>query len=89
MTEPLISVVIATWNTGRYLPETLMSAFAQTHRRTEIIVVDDGSTDDTAERVGPFLSRIHLIRREHAGLAAARNRESQKRAANNRPPGCR
>jgi len=73
MTEPLVSVVIATWNTGRYLPETLDSALSQTWPRTEIIVVDDGSTDDTAARIEPYRSRIRYLEREHGGLAAARN----------------
>lgn len=73
MSRPLVSVVIATWNTGRFLPETLESALAQTWPGTEIIVVDDGSSDDTITRIAPFRSRIRLLQREHAGLAAARN----------------
>ncbi len=73
MTEPLVSVVIAAYNAGEFLPETLDSVFAQTYRNFEVIVVDDGSTDDTILRLGTYLSRIRLIRQEHAGLAAARN----------------
>ncbi len=73
MSEPLVSIVITTHNAGRYLPETLDSALAQTHRPIEIIVVDDGSTDDTAARVEPYLSSIKFKRQEHGGLAAARN----------------
>ena len=71
--DPLVSVVITTFNTGRYLPETLESALAQTYPRFEIIVVDDGSTDDTAARVAPYLGRIRFLQRPHGGLAAARN----------------
>jgi glycosyltransferase involved in cell wall biosynthesis len=71
--EPLVSVVIASYNGGRYLADTLKSALAQTHSPCEIIVVDDGSADDTASRVEPFLGRIRFLRREHGGLAAARN----------------
>ena len=73
MTSPLVSVVIAAYNAARYLRETLESALAQTHAHREIIVVDDGSTDDTAARLAPYRSRIIYIRRPHGGLAAARN----------------
>lgn len=73
MKEPLVSVVIATYNTGRYLPETIESALAQTHPRCDLIVVDDGSTDDTVDRLAPYHARIRLLRLEHRGLAAARN----------------
>ena len=73
VSAPLVSVVITSYNTGRYLPETLDSALAQTHRPIEVIVVDDGSTDDTARRVEPYLDRIRFIQRSHGGLAAARN----------------
>ncbi len=69
----MVSVVIATWNTAHYLQETVESALAQTWPRVEIIVVDDGSTDDTEARVAPFGARIRYLRREHGGLAAARN----------------
>jgi hypothetical protein len=70
---PSVSVVIAAYNAGRTVRATLESALAQTHRRREIIFVDDGSTDETAEILAPFRSRIRVIRREHGGLAAARN----------------
>ncbi len=73
MNAPSVSVVIAAYNAGRTLRATLESALAQTHRRRQIIFVDDGSTDDTAEVLAPFRSRIQVIRREHRGLAAARN----------------
>jgi len=71
--EPLVSVVIASYNAGGYLPKTLESALAQTHPHCEIIVVDDGSTDGTTSRMKPYLDRIRFVSREHGGLAAARN----------------
>ncbi len=73
MTPPLVSVVIATYNAGRYLPETLESVVAQTYRRREIIVVDDGSTDGTAVLMRRFPADVQYVRRAHRGLAEARN----------------
>jgi glycosyltransferase involved in cell wall biosynthesis len=68
-----VSVVITAYNTGRYLPETLESVFAQTYANYEVIVVDDGSTDDTRARARAYGSRILLLEREHEGLGPARN----------------
>jgi glycosyltransferase involved in cell wall biosynthesis len=73
MTPPLVSVVIATYNTGRYLPETLESVLAQTYPRREIIVVDDGSTDGTAALMRRLPADVQYVRRAHRGLARARN----------------
>ena len=73
MTRPLVSVVITTYNTGRYLPETLESVFAQSYPAAEVIVVDDGSSDDSVARAREFGDRIRLIARPHAGLGPARD----------------
>ena len=73
MNQPLVSVVIAAWNAARFLPETLASAVGQTYPNREIILVDDGSTDDTRDRIAPWLDRIRYFPRPHEGLAAARN----------------
>ncbi len=69
-----VSVVIPTYNRARVVGAAIDSALAQTHDRLEIIVVDDGSTDDTAERVGRRRDpRLRYVRREHAGVSSARN----------------
>jgi glycosyltransferase involved in cell wall biosynthesis len=74
MKQPLVSVVIPTFNRSRLVCEALESVLSQTLRRLEVIVVDDGSTDDTAEQIGALSdSRIKYVRRPHGGVAAARN----------------
>ena len=69
-----VSVVIPTHDRGRVVVEAIESALAQTHPPLEVIVVDDGSTDETAERVGRLRdARVRYLRRPHAGVSAARN----------------
>ena len=72
MTRPRVSVVITTYNSARYLPETLESVFAQSYPEVEVIVVDDGSRDDTAALARGFGDRIRLFERPHEGLGPAR-----------------
>jgi glycosyltransferase involved in cell wall biosynthesis len=68
-----ISVVIPTHNYGRFLSEAITSALGQTCTPSEILVVDDGSTDETADIVKAFGERITYLRQEKAGVCAARN----------------
>jgi glycosyltransferase involved in cell wall biosynthesis len=69
-----VSVVIPTFNYGRYIAEAVESSLAQTMAPREVIVVDDGSTDDTEAVVRKFGDKVRYIRQENAGVCAARNR---------------
>lgn len=70
---PAVSVIIPSYNCAAFLPAALDSALGQTYSELEIIVVDDGSTDDTPRAVAPYLDRIRYIRQANKGLAGARN----------------
>ncbi len=70
----LISCIIPVYNGARFLAEALDSVLAQPHRPLEIIVVDDGSTDETAEVCRRYTGAIQYERQQNAGPAAARNR---------------
>ena len=68
-----VSLIIATFNHARFLPVALDSALAQTLAGVEVIVVDDGSTDDTPAVLSRYTDRVRVIRQANRGLAAARN----------------
>ena len=69
----MVSVVIPAYNYGQFVTEAVESALNQTYRPLEVIVVDDGSTDDTRERLAPYLDRIRYVYQGNMGLSAARN----------------
>lgn len=69
-----ISVVIPTYNRAGQVPAAVRCVLAQTHAPHEVIVVDDGSTDGTAEALAPLMDRIRYIKTENRGVSAARNR---------------
>lgn len=72
--SPLVSVVVPTWNGQRFIAETLTSILGQTHPTLEVIVVDDGSSDDTVAVVKAVRDpRIRLVQRRNGGVASARN----------------
>jgi glycosyltransferase involved in cell wall biosynthesis len=69
-----VSVVIPTYNYGRFLSEAIQSVLDQTYKDFEIIVIDDGSTDNTEEVVNSFKdSRIRYIYQDHSGVSVAEN----------------
>lgn len=71
--QPLVSVIIPNYNHTRFIPGAIQSVLAQTYSRYEIIVVDDGSTDDSREVVARFGDKVRYIWQENQGLAGARN----------------
>jgi glycosyltransferase involved in cell wall biosynthesis len=64
---PRVSVVVPAWNAARTLPETLDSALAQTFTDLEVIVIDDGSTDDTQEILWRYGDRIRVLHKANEG----------------------
>jgi len=69
-----ISVVIPTYNHARFLAQAIESALSQTYPVCEVIVVDDGSTDNTREIVAGFGDRVRYIYQDNSGPSRARNR---------------
>jgi glycosyltransferase involved in cell wall biosynthesis len=74
-----ISVVIPTYNRCALVCEAIESAITQTHRPAEVLVIDDGSTDSTKERVSPYVraGSVRYLRQPNRGVSAARNRGMQ------------
>jgi glycosyltransferase involved in cell wall biosynthesis len=68
-----VSAVIPTYNCAPFVAEAISSALAQTYPLADILVVDDGSTDETPAAVAPFLERITYVRTPRRGVGAARN----------------
>jgi glycosyltransferase involved in cell wall biosynthesis len=71
----MVSVVTPTFNRGRFLPEAVASVLAQTHTDLELIIVDDGSVDDTGKVLEPYLAdeRVRYFYQENRGQSHARN----------------
>ena len=73
MNNDLVTAIIPTYNYGRFVTQAVESALAQTYNNVEVLVVDDGSTDDTRERLRPYADRIRYVYQENQSVAAARN----------------
>jgi glycosyltransferase involved in cell wall biosynthesis len=70
---PEVSVIIPTYNCARFLKAAVDSVLAQSFRDFEILVVDDGSTDDTEDVMLRYCSPVHYLRQANKGVSAARN----------------
>ena len=73
MSLPLLTVIMPVYNGEKFIRDALESVFAQTYSNIEVIVVDDGSTDGTADIVRSYGDRIRYIHQENAGPTIARN----------------
>ena len=72
--EPLVSIIIPCYNHGAYLSDAIDSVLGQTYPNLEIIVVDDGSTDETKRVAARYGDKIVYVWQHNQGLCAARNR---------------
>jgi glycosyltransferase involved in cell wall biosynthesis len=74
MTQPRsASIVITCYNYARFLPESIKSALAQTHPDTEVVVVDDGSTDESRDVIARYGDRVTPVLKPNGGMASAFN----------------
>lgn len=71
--KPLVSILINNYNYGRFINDAIESALAQTYQQIEIVVVDDGSTDNSLEVIARYTDRVRLVEKENAGQASAFN----------------
>jgi len=71
--NPFVSVIIPTYNRSHLTIRAVESVLSQTYKNLEIILVDDGSTDDTKERLHQYKERVRYIYKENGGVCSARN----------------
>ena len=70
---PLVTCIVPNYNGAGHLPETIESLLGQTYPCREIVVVDDGSTDDSVHALSAYSDRITIVEQRNAGVSAARN----------------
>ena len=70
-----VSVIIPAYNGDRYIAQAVESVISQTYKNWEIIVVDDGSTDDTRQALQPYFDKISYVYQENQGVAAPATEE--------------
>ncbi len=75
---PEVSVIIPTYNSAQYVVEAVESVLAQTYQDFEILVIDDGSTDETAQMMRRYQTPVRYIHQQKGGVAVARNRGIQE-----------
>lgn len=73
MNQPLVSVIIPNYNYGRFLGAAIDGVLAQTYPNVEIIVVDDGSTDDSPAVLETYAGKVKVLKQKNQGVGAARN----------------
>src|SRR5215471_18386923 len=70
---PFVSVIVTTYNQSLYIGQTLRSVFGQDYSPFEVVLVNDGSTDDTEKEIEPFKDRLKYIYQANRGVASSRN----------------
>lgn len=83
MDNPLVTVVIPAYNAEKYIADTLKSIVSQSYQNLEIIIVDDGSTDNTAAIIKSFLPRVRYLSQPNSGSCAAPRNHGLREASGN------
>src|SRR5687768_3986107 len=74
--KPLVSVILPVYNGGMYIETAIVSVLSQSYRNLELLIVNDGSTDNSEEVISRYLHsdpRVRYFKQENRGVAAARN----------------